>query len=273
MGNKTHTLYGGAEVIDFKDSNHTYSHRIHGILPNATGVCKVMAKPKLIGWAARKSSEFWYNRIEPGVSYDEIELKAMLDQGKQAHDVFSGEARDIGKFIHEWCEHMALHEMGQMKAPKKPVNHFVLNGVKAWEKWAAKYPRREWMFAERVLFHNKDIHVGTADGGLYLDGGSGSYPTVLDYKTGSGVWAEAGLQAASYAHSARREFGDEWRDADRMVVHLNARTGGLSVWDEERIQGKLTGGTVDQDYECFLGLLKAYNWIMDGPNKWAFLSG
>lgn len=273
MGNKTHTLYEGAEVIDFKESNHTYLHSIHGIIPNATGVCKVMAKPKLIGWAARKSSEFWYNGIEPGVEYDEMELKKMLDQGKKAHNVFSGEARDIGKFIHEWCEHMALHEMGMMKAPKKPVNHFVLNGTEAWQKWAAKYPKREWVFAERVLFHNEDLHVGTADGGLYLDGNVGEVPTILDYKTGSGVWAEAGLQAASYVKSAEREFDGKWIAANRMVVHLKAKTGGLSVWDEKRIQEKLTGGTVNDDYNCFLGLLAGYNWIMNGPNKWAFLSG
>jgi len=273
MAVKTHNLYGGTELITFDQVKHIYKHPHHGIVPNVTGVCKVLPKPKLVGWAARKASEHWHSQIEPGVKYDEVELAKILKEAKTAHDVYSGERRDIGKFIHDWCEQQALHEMGQMKEPKMPVNAHVRNGVVAWKKWAAKYPRREWVFAERVMYHDEDIHVGTADGGLYLHGRNieGEPPVIMDYKTGSGVWSEAGIQISAYARSAFQEFGSAWERAERMVVHLQASSGNMKVWDEDLIRNKLTGGSVADDYDCFMNLLGAYKWIVDGPNKWSFL--
>lgn len=275
MAVKIHNLYGGTEEIRFDEGKHVYRHPVHGIVPNVTGVCKILPKPKLIPWSARKASEYWLEKVEPGELYDEVQLARFHKEAKEAYNTYSGERRDVGKLIHDWCEKMALHEMGQMKAPKMPVNVHVRNGVDAWKQWVSKYPRREWVFAERIMFHDEDIHVGTADGGLYLHGRNveGEPPVVLDYKTGNGVWSEAGIQTAAYARSAFKEFGSPWERAERMVVHLQSTTGKMSEWNEERIRKRLTGGTVNEDYDCFVNLLGAYNWIINGPNKWSFLSG
>ena len=263
---KIHTLYEGKHVIDFRDGNHTYNHTEYGIIPNATGVCKVMAKPHLVGWAAKKSSEHWAEQIEPGVEYDEVELMKTYEDAMKAHDVYSGERRNIGSLIHKWCEQSALHEMGKHKQPEMPVNPFVRNGCEAWNKWRNRHDV-EWHYAERVVFHEEELYVGTVDGLAIVDG----VPTILDYKTGKGVWAEAGLQLAAYQQAAELELGDPWDEALRLVLHLNTGSGRTSEWDEARIQKRLTGYGIPEDYKCFLGLLEGYNWVVNGPNKWSFL--
>lgn len=265
----THPTFDGQHVITFQERNHTYHHPKHGIIPNATGVCKVMNKPALVPWAARKASEFWYENIAPGEYYDELQLSKLNEAGKTAHNIYSGERRDIGSHVHDWAEKMAHYEMGRRKTtPKMPVNPQIRKGCEAWKQWRRKSKAWEFEYAERVFFHPEDVHVGTADGWLCHND---THWMVLDYKTGSGVWAEAGLQTAAYAMSASLEFGIPIEYIERCVVHLNTKSGNASVWDEGRIQEKLTGGDITRDYECFLGLLKAYNWIVDGPNKWSFL--
>ena len=263
---KIHTLYDGRHVIDFRSGNHTYNHDKRGVIPNATGVCKVMAKPHLIPWAAKVASEHWAEAIEPGEAYDEIQLMKIFEDAKVAYDIYSGERRGIGNVVHDWAEKMALWEMGKLNKPRIPVNPDAKKGCQAWKQWRDKH-KVQWVCAERVAFNEDENYIGTIDGLALVD----EVPRIIDYKTGKGIWPEAGIQCAAYQKAIALELGSPWDEAERLVLHLNTKSGNCSEWDEDRIQSKLTGGDIDKDYECFLGLLAGYNWIVSGPNKWSFL--
>jgi len=265
-------LYDGKVVLCFNKRNHTYWLDGHpkDILANATGVLKVLAKPQLIGWAARIASESWYNRLTPGEVLDEIEIEQCHVDAKVAHKNYTGQRGKIGTIVHNLCEEAINYHMGLNPYPADPVNPGVLNGFRAFETWVAGLGEVEWLLSERITYHVGNKHCGTIDA---------AYRTCnqvihgVDFKTGSGVWPEAALQISSYISSLCREFGWDFtnKTCEREIIHLDITNGRPKVWDEKRIQTKLTGMSLTQDYQQFLHLLATYQWIMEGPNKWAFL--
>jgi len=268
-------LYGGEVVLCFNPRNHTYWLDGHpkDILPNATGVLKALAKPQLIGWAARMASEHWYDAVTPGEVLDEVQCETILENAKLAHKTYTGGRGNIGTLVHNLCEEAINHYMGLNPYPKDPVNPHVLNGFRAFEGWVAGLPDDiQWLMSERITYHRENGHCGTIDA-AWRQKSALDIIHYVDFKTGSGIWPEAALQLSSYAAALSYEM--DWPFVDgqtvRDIIHLDINNGKAKLWDEARISSKLTGYGLSADYRQFLTLLDTYKWIMGGPNKWSFL--
>jgi hypothetical protein len=236
----------------------------------------------MAGWYARKTAETFAGLIEPGVAYDEVQIMAMEKEALKGADQYSGERMDTGTVAHKWIEkHIRQGIRGSGPGPQhhsKILNPNVRRSVEAFLEWEHDV-RPRWIHAERLVYSVRHGHCGTIDGvALVRDRGvqdpeAPERLLIVDFKTGKGVWAEAGLQTASYVAAFLEEHPQyEPAQAERLVLHIPAFSGNGSakVWDEQRISEKLTGHTWQQDYEVFLGLLTGWHWIMNGPNRWAF---
>jgi hypothetical protein len=192
----------------------------------------------------------------------------MTEVAKEAADSYSGERMDTGTVAHKWMEDYINREIRDGgPGPKEPcdiVNPNVRKSVEGFLAWE-KTRKIEWLHAERLVYSPTKNHCGTIDFVALVDGDL----TIGDFKTGKGVWPEAGVQAASYV-AAYLEEHPEHDDAKRMILHLPAFVGKWKEWNEEEIVEKLTGYEWKRDYEFFLALLNAWEWAQDGPNKWTW---
>jgi hypothetical protein len=266
-------LYNGEVTLCMDPVKHIYwvEGDKKNILANSTGVLKALAKPQLVGWAARKAAAYWLSQVEPGESLDEIEIEHIFDQSLEAHKVFTKGKGKIGSHAHDYCEKHINWMMGGCNGepPAMPKNPMVLNSAEYYHDWldTLHAGEVEWLFAERKVYHRKRGFCGTVDAVYKL----GDHYHIVDFKTGSGVWPEAALQCASYTAALAYEMKWALSSCRREIVHIPSSGHKMKIWDEARIKDALTGHDLAHDYETFLAILHTYNWILEGPNKWQFL--
>lgn len=276
MSKKRHPLYKGKHPVDFKSRGHIYTDMKGQVIANATGVLKMLSKPNIPPWYARMAAEGFAKQMTPGESYDEVQILRMTEVAKEAADSYSGERMDTGTVAHKWMEEwINMKIRGGGPGPKEPcdiVNPNVRKSVEGFLAWE-KTREIDWIHAERLVYSPTKNHCGTIDFVARIDG----CLTIGDFKTGKGIWPEAGVQAASYVAAYLEEFPEEdtlavVRDkpVKRMILHLPAFVGKWKEWNEEEIREKLTGYEWERDYEFFLALLNAWEWAQGGPNKWTW---
>ena len=99
---KTKLYNGGVEVV-FNSFGHKYT--VDGkSVTNVTKATGIIAKPALINWAARMATEYMAEYLEPGKSYDELQLSAMFESAKKAHWQKKVDAGQAGTHVHNWVE-------------------------------------------------------------------------------------------------------------------------------------------------------------------------
>jgi len=262
---KKHNLYNGEHPLHFEEKSHTYYDKDKNLVTNATAANDVLAKPNLVPWAARKCSEHiveWLDSDEAD-PLDMTLLHQEIESGKEAYKRYSKERQLLGTGVHKYIDKALRFELGLRKTmPPLPDNDLMRNSIRAYLRYRDKRRDLAIIETERLVFHPENRHCGTAD---FL----GCYPYGLyvigDWKTGSMVSVEAALQLASYCKAAERELGHAF---EREIVHINCATGHLSIWDEQRIQDKLTKRDVDGDYEQFLRNVATFDWYRTTRDGW-----
>lgn len=199
-------LYNDKITLHFDEEKHLYT--VGGkVVDGTTGVLSVIAKPALIGWAVKVAIESLERTLEPGISYDELQLKAMLESAKGAHRKRSGTAADMGHMVHEW---IAKHIAGEN--PKPLVNKECLNAVNKFLEWEREH-KVEFLESEKVLYSSKYNYAGTMDFLAKVDG----KVMIGDFKTSSGIWDEYWLQVAAYQQAYQEEFPEVKIDGALIV--------------------------------------------------------
>jgi hypothetical protein len=179
-----------------------------------------LAKPALIGWAARTVAE-------AAADYYADQLRLYTTTGKwpqraAAVDALKGahnRDRD-GKGARGTDVHAAVHEV---------VTYGELLDSREWERETLAYVdqyrdfedayRPTYLYAETTCYSDEYGYAGTLD--LIADL-PGYGLTVMDYKTG-GIYPEAALQLAAYRHSEYVITGPPWEQ------HPTPRTVGAAV--------------------------------------------
>lgn len=266
---QVHELYDGSVQIEFDRRKHKY--RLlpeRKLLFSATKINKILSKPMLIPWAARMAVEHveeFVNATNP-LNWAE-EMPRILSEAKSASSNYSQERQRIGSMAHSWIEEFIHFKMGERKTPKAiPKIEGAKMACQAFMDWEAGHDI-EWLWAERVVYSKKHGYVGTADAAANIDEEG---PYLIDFKTGSGVFFEAGIQTALYASALREEFPVEWAHPLRRIIHASSINGKHHDHEEDLITSKLTGGTLDEDVEAGLHALALTHWINKGPSAWVF---
>jgi hypothetical protein len=195
---ESHILYNGTVRLDFDPQRHRY--KINGEFAyGVTTALSVIAKPQLIWWAATMASDHFKENVVPGEPLDELQIQELCDGARKAHNQKKDKAADAGTYIHNYIESFVLGEN-----PARPVNESLNRVIDDFMEWWNK-TNIEVIAPEQVFCSPTLGLAGTADLVCKVDGKL----TIMDWKTGSGIYPEMFLQLAAYALMWEEEHPDQ----------------------------------------------------------------
>lgn len=208
MARISNYLYNREVELVFDEFKHTYYFNGNRV-PSVTGVLSVINKPALVNWAANMASDHWKSSVEPGVSYDEIQLNNIWKDAKYAHNKKKTDSADIGSFVHKWVEDF-IHG----RKPPEPVNDQLRESTERFLKWKNDH-KVKFLSSEQVVYSREHNYCGTLDficnigGKLFLG----------DLKTSNGIFDEYWLQTAAYRLARTEEFPKE-KYAGQAIIRI-----------------------------------------------------
>jgi hypothetical protein len=199
----------------------------------------MIAKPKLVGAAARQAAEYTDRQWEflaPLPSFQRISLI------KDAHEVTWGKARDLGTSVHEAIEAYAKGEPCEYPKEANPfISHFI-------EFMIEQRPR--FLANEATVWSRKHGYAGTLD--AIADIGGDIY--LIDFKTGKRLHGEIGMQLSALA-SADFIITPEGEELELPRAEFLA---GLHI--RPRGHKLVTVKHRDLNFKAFLACRELYDW-------------
>lgn len=193
-------------------------------LPSVTHILGCIGKPALINWAANQertlvseaSADLYEDlaRLEkpmPRTAYLTT-LQARLGKVK-AHKRELEKAAEIGTQVHHLVEWNLRRELGQAVGPEPRVVDDAQWAFMSFQDWAKSVDLKP-KFIEQTVFSRVHGYAGTMDLLAEVNG----VLTLIDFKTGKAIYAEAFLQNAAY-QVALSEMGHS-RPASGLIVRL-----------------------------------------------------
>lgn len=184
------------------------------LLPSVTNILGAVAKPALVNWAANMERAAvsdaaadlyaqWAARpIRPHLPRAAYLSTLLVKLGQvKAHQKALAQAADIGGECHRLIEWTMRTAIGAVAGPKPVVSDAALWAFMAFEDFA-KAADLKPLVIERVVYSTIHGYAGTMDLLARVNG----QLTLIDFKTGKGVYAESHLQSAAYA-TALAEMG------------------------------------------------------------------
>lgn len=233
-------FYG--KQLTFNPKNHRY-YWDGEPLPSVTTIISRLAKPLLIQWAANCAVEHIRAQLDlrnvVGLPPQEgaAAFEAICEEAKKAHAGIRDEAGDVGRTVHDIARAILAGETVFDGRPRDLAPQAVMALV-AFERWRA--PRKIEPFGlERRIMSRRLRYAGTADFWGLVDGTH----TVLDFKTGNGVYDEAWWQTSGYEYALREELGFAG-PIRRVIVHLNKSTGECEVHERDSPKDREADGNV-----------------------------
>ena len=211
------TLYNGEVELVFQAYGHKYTVGDKKVR-SVTQALSIIAKPALINWAARMAIEHVSKQIEPGKSYDEVQLLAIFEDGKSAHWKKKVSAGDLGSFVHSWVE-----DYINGKKPAMPVNKGLKDAVQRFLDWQKEH-KVKFLLSEQQVYSRKYNYTDTLDFICQIDGKM----YIGDLKTSSGIYPEMLIQTAAYRFAREEEYPEE-KYAGQVIVKVGKEDGALEV--------------------------------------------
>lgn len=191
-------LYNGEVEINFDSFRHQYSDN-QGKIVSVTTALSIIAKPALVNWAANTAVEYISTQIEPGKSYDEMQLAKIWEGGKKAHYQKKIDAAMKGTFVHQYVE-----DFIKGKNPGMPVNPEIQKSVIQFLSWVKEH-NVKFLASEQTIFSKKYRYTGKLDFICMVDGKM----YLGDLKTSKAIYAEYFVQTSAYRFAREEEFPEE----------------------------------------------------------------
>ena len=184
-----------------KTNNYHYVEDLGVYLPRVTSILNIIAKPPLVNWAAKTAAEL--AAVYPDATPEEIVSKVFGVRDS---------AGSIGTRTHDIIDSNPPNSLdAETVAPD-------LKGrIEAYLSFLKTIGFKEIVFSERLIWSTKYGFAGHADQGLLTESGQ---KILVDYKTGSGLYDEVGLQLVAY-ETALLEMGIMDRVDQKLAVQLN----------------------------------------------------
>lgn len=208
-------MYGGEVLMTFDTFRHQY--KVNGeVIPSVTGVLGVINKPALLFWAANQAADYFKSQVEPGKSYDELQLESIWANAKKAHTQKKVEAGNLGTLVHKWVEGFIKQEN-----PAMPVNEQAQGSIKRFLGWVEQH-HVKFLASEQPCFSRKYKYAGTIDGICVYE----NQMYIFDLKTSSGIWDEYLMQVAAYKQARTEEYPSE-KYAGCIILRVGKEDGDL----------------------------------------------
>lgn len=248
-------LYNGEVELVFDSFRHSYtvtdeaSGRYDEKLPSATTALSIIAKPQLIYWAANMTADSIKAQLEPGKSYDELQIDAIIESGRKAHDNKKKQAGSMGTLVHEWVE-----DYIKGGNPAMPVNEQLSMAIKKFVSWV-EFHNVKFLKSEQQIYSRKYDYTGTLDFICVVDG----LMYIGDLKTSSGIYPEYLIQTAAYRFARTEEFPEE-KYFGQIIVRVGKDDGLLEIGllndDDHKGWYKKMFGTFVYALELYKGMEK-----------------
>ena len=215
-------------------------------LMGVTTVLNVIAKPALIGWAAKMASEYIEEEVKKIAKGDNFieelgeEWARILIDARTAHTRKRDEGAKKGTDIHSWIEEWIAGDN-----PETPKEKIAKKQIEEFLKWV-KDNEIDFLESEKRMYSEKYWIAGTVDAVAMI----GGKKYVVDFKTQAKLWDKTPfLQIAAY-RLMLEEMGE--KDYQGGCVVLLPKEGGLETHYSY---------DYDTDKEGFLAALKLYKTL------------
>lgn len=172
--------------------------------PSVTHILNCIGKPALINWAANQERTL-VSEAAADLYLDLCKIPSAMPraaylttlQGRlgkmKAHQRELARASEIGTMVHSLIEWNLRRSLGQVVGPEPRVVDDAQWAFMAWQDWATSVNLKP-RFIEQTVFSRVHGYAGTADLVADVNG----VPTLIDFKTGKAIYAEAHLQNVAY---------------------------------------------------------------------------
>lgn len=194
--------------------------------PSVTTILGALAKPALIGWAAKQErlmvaayAGHLYQQLtqvlEEPLSPEKFKEVLEGDLGKGAHRQILEEAASIGTEVHNRIEWEFKGELGKDRPVEPPplTTPEAKHSYGLWVEWRKSVQLRV-VATEKAIFSFIFGFGGTLDTLAYVTLEGVEYLVVIDYKTGKAIYPESWLQNIAYRMALR----EEGLDATRGII-------------------------------------------------------
>jgi len=190
--------------------------------PSVTTILGAVSKPALVNWAANQERALVL-AAAADLNDEMLDTEARLPRAvylssldakcgaQRAHAKVLEKAGDIGTQAHALVEWWCRQQLAATADPAPTVCDEALQAFRSFEAWAASVDLEPMLVEERIVSHQYR-YAGTADLLALVRG----VPTLVDFKTGKSIYAEAHLQNVAY-QVAVEEMGLAIPDAGLIV--------------------------------------------------------
>src|SRR3990167_2143908 len=226
-------------------------------LPSVTHILQVIGKPALINWAANQERTL-VTEAAADLYEDLAKIQTPMPrtayittlQGRigkmKAHRRELEKASEIGTQVHHLVEWRLRRQLGQEIGPEPRVLDDAQWAFMAWEDWAKSVSLKP-KFIEQMVYSRVHGYAGTMDLLADVEG----VETLIDFKTGKAIYAEAFLQNVAY-QVALSEMG-HGQVTHGVVVRLPKNQN-----DPQFEIGPVP--PVDQLFPTFLAVKEVWKW-------------
>ncbi len=251
-----------------KPSKRHYQIEGYGDVNRVTSVLSVIGKPALINWAASEERKLALHCA--GIAYEQHNGNGLnptafaskvgeLMGAEKAHKKVSDKALNIGSQTHHMVEWLTREMVGIEPGEKPEISPPAQRAVDMWVEWTKKVDFKPLAIENTVYdCSHKDRrlwYAGTMDALALVNG----VLTVVDYKTGAGIYWEAQLQNAAYRHAIDVS---ETRTVDG--VYYEKTQAGLIILLPKRPDIKFQVKELPEDYTRDLGVFRAAQMLYAG---------
>jgi len=222
----TDPLFYG-KPLTFNSERHMYFWGGEHV-PSVTTIIGRLDKSNLIQWAA----DMAVAHVRANENADD--WGAVLAEARVAHRTIKEAAGAVGTRVHKYARGIL-----EKKHPAEPLDGPAQKAIEAFWQWVEQH-KIEPIAVERRVFSERYRYAGTCDFFGRIDG----ILSVLDFKTGNGVYDEVWWQTSGYEMALQEELHANRLQIPmaRWVVHLNKTTGEcvahcrptLKDWEQDR---------------------------------------
>ena len=232
--------------------------------PSVTHILGCIGKPALINWAANQertlvteaAADLYLDVAKTPTMSRPAYVTTLLGRlGKlKAHQKQLAKAGDIGTQVHNLIEWNLRTSLGQKAGLEPRVVDDAQWAFMAWQDWAESVQLKP-LLIEQVVFSRRHRYAGTMDLLAEVNG----VPTLVDFKTGKAIYAEAYLQSVAY-QVALVEMGHCQPGAGLIVRLPKNQTD--PAFEVATVPG------VAELLPTFLAVCKVWRWWYAQDQKW-----
>ena len=215
-----------------KPTSTHYQIEGYGDVNRVTSVLSVINKPPLIYWAASEERKLALHCA--GIAFEQFKDNGLnpttfsakvgeLMGKERAHKKVSDKALEIGSQTHHMVEWLTREMVGVDPGERPEISSPAQRAVDMWIEWTKRVDFKPLAIENTVYdCSHKDRrlwYAGTMDALALVDGKL----TVVDYKTGAGIYWESQLQNAAYRHAVDVDDNEHGKTQAGLIILLPKR--------------------------------------------------